>query len=406
MNNYHIHCPKCNHEINIETVLAERIEAEQAAKFAIRQKELDQQELQIAQAKENQQALLAQLLSQEKTKLMQQLKTQIGAEKEEEVALLKNELNQKSKIVAELRQQEGNLLRQKRQLDEEKAGINAEIEKRIAQELVGIEQKFKEKSQEEAMLKLKEKDMLIEQLNDRVKDMQRKMEQGSIQLQGEAQELVIEEMLRRTHPFDIIEEIKKGENGADLLQVVQNKLGQPCGGILYESKNTKHFSEGWVQKLKDDMLLKKVDLGVIVTQALPKGISTFEQREDNVWICSFEHLKALTFVLRASLLKVDEVRIVQANQGEKSQMLYHYLMSPEFKNQLSVIHDTFAQMHTSLAKEKKAAIANFKKREKEIDRVLVNLSGIAGSINGISGQTVAEFAEFEVLEDEMALLES
>jgi hypothetical protein len=196
---------------------------------------------------------------------------------------------------------------------------------------------------------------VIEQMQNQVAEMQRKMQQGSTQLQGEAQELVIEEMLRNTHRFDVIEEIKKGENGADILQIVQNRSGQACGGILYESKNTKAFSESWVQKLKEDMLLKKADLGVIVTQAMPKGVSTFEQREENLWICSFEHLKALTFVLRAALLKVDEVKIVQANQGEKSKMLYDYLMGNDFKNQLKAVHDTFAAMHTSLFKEKKAS---------------------------------------------------
>jgi hypothetical protein len=402
----HIHCPKCQHEINIESVLAERIEAEQNAKYNARLRDLDQREQGIKAEKENLQSQVRILLEQEKNKLLPQLKASINAEKEDELKNLQSELGEKSKQVADLRKQEGELLRQKRQLEEAQAGIDAEIEKRLAAEKATLLGQLKEKVENDNALALKQKDIVIEQMQNQVAEMQRKMQQGSTQLQGEAQELVIEEMLRNTHRFDVIEEIKKGENGADILQIVQNRSGQACGGILYESKNTKTFSESWVQKLKEDMLLKKADLGVIVTQAMPKGVSTFEQREENLWICSFEHLKALTFVLRAALLKVDEVKIVQANQGEKSKMLYDYLMGNDFKNQLKAVHDTFAAMHASLFKEKKASLANFKKREKEIDRIMINLSGIAGSINGISGQTVAEFAEFEVVEEETALLES
>lgn len=401
----HIHCPKCQHEINIESVLAERIEAEQNAKYNARLRDLDQREQGIKAEKENLQSQVRILLEQEKNKLLPQLKASINAEKEAELKNLQTELGEKSKQVADLRKQEGELLRQKRQLEESQAGIDAEIEKRLATERESLVAQLKEKAHNDNALAMKQKDMVIEQMKTQVEDMKRRMEQGSTQLQGEAQELVLEEMLRDTHRFDTIEEIKKGENGADILQVIFNRLGQKCGSILYESKNTKAFSESWVQKLKEDMLLKKADLGVIVTQAMPKGVSTFEQREENLWICSFEHLKALTFVLRAALLRVDEVRIVQANQGEKSKMLYDYLMGNDFKNQLKAVHDTFAAMHASLFKEKKAATANFKKREKEMERIMINLSGIAGSINGISGQTVAEFAEFEVVEEELALLE-
>lgn len=400
-----IQCPKCSHEINIESVLAARIETEQNAKLATRLQELNQRERRIAQQQTDLQTQLAQLLAQEKAKLMPQLKAQINAEKEAELTSLQNELNDKSRQVIGLKKQEGELRSQQRRLEEAQAGIDAEIEKRLTVEKEQLTAQLKANFYYDHATEMKQKDMVIEQMKTQLNDMKRRVEQGSMQLQGEAQELVMEEMLRFTHPVDLLEEIKKGENGADLLQTVRNRLNQNCGSILYESKNTKAFSEGWVQKLKEDMLLKKADLGVIVTKALPKGVSSFEQREDNLWICSFEHLKALTYVLRAALLRVDDVRIVQANQGEKSRMLYDYLMGNEFKNQLKTIHDTFVQMYTSLGKEKKTALVNFKKREKEIDRIMLNLSGIAGSINGIAGQTVAEFAEFEVLEEDLALLE-
>ena len=398
-------CPQCNHEINIEAVLAERIESEQNAKFATRLRAVEQREQLLNQEKQKLATQVQDLLAQEKSKLTQQLKAEINAQNATVLSDLQNELAEKSKQVSDLKKQEGDLLRQKRLLEEAQAGVETEVEKRLASERETLIAQLKEKAQNDNVLAMKQKDMVIEQMKTQVEEMKRRMEQGSTQLQGEAQELVMEELLKQTHPFDTIEEIKKGENGADILQLVTNRLGHICGAILYECKNTKAFSEAWVYKLKEDMLLKKADFGVIVTKAMPKGIGSFEQREENLWICSFEHLKALTFVLRAALLRVDDVRIVQANQGEKSKMLYEYLMGKEFKNQLQAVHDTFMLMHDSLRKEKTAALKGFAKREKQIDGIMLNLSGIAGSINGISGQTVAEFAEFEVLEEDLALLE-
>ena len=404
MNN-HIQCPKCKHEIDIENVLAERIEAEQNAKFSTRLKAVEQREQAIEQEKANMQRHITLLLEQEKVKLLPQLRAAINAEKEQQLNTLQTELNEKSKQVATLKMQEGELLRQERQLEEARAGIETEVEKRLVTEKTALLANLREKVQNESLVELKQKDLVIEQMKTQLNEMKRKVEQGSMQLQGEAQEVVIEEILRVLHRFDEFEEIKSGELGADILQRVYSRTGQCCGSILFESKNTKAFSESWVDKLKEDMRLKKADLGVIITKALPKGVSSFEQREENLWICSFEHFKPLTFALRALLLKVEEVRIVQANQGDKSKLLYEYLVGSEFKTQLKNIHDTFGGMHQSLFKEKKAALLNFKKREKEIDLIMRSLTDIAGSINGISGQTVAEFTDFEEIEDDTNLLE-
>ena len=401
----HVQCPECHHEFSIEKVFAERIEAEQNARFATRLRELDARELRLKQEKEDIQTQLDTLLAQEKTKLTQQLKTQYRAEAEAERLSLQKELEEKSRLVADLRRQERDVLRQQRLLEETKAGLDAEVEKRVAVERVHMTNQLQSKMEIENALVVKQKDELIRQLNERVDEMKKKVEQGSMQAQGEAQELVIEEVLRATHPFDAFEEIKKGESGADLLHFVRNTAGQVCGSILYESKNTKAFSEGWVTKLKEDMLIKKADLGVIITRSLPKGVDCFEQVDENIWVCSQVHFKHLTFALRALLLRVNNVRVVQTNQGDKAQMLYRYVMEGEFKAILKNIHDVCARMHSSLLKEKKAANGSFKKREKEIEHIVLGLSSMAGSMNGISGQTIAEFAEFEVVEEEMGLLE-
>jgi hypothetical protein len=222
------------------------------------------------------------------------------------------------------------------------------------------------------------------------------MEQGSTQVQGEAQELIIAENLASLYPFDLVQEIKTGANGADVSQTVQNNYGQVCGSILYESKNTKNFSESWVTKLKEDMLREKADIGIIVTRTMPDGIKDFIAKEKNIYVCSIDSYRALSTVLRNAILTTNDVRLVQQNQGEKTVILYNYLLGAEFKQQLQVVHDTFVEMHTQLQKDKKQAIAGFSKREKQIDKIMLNLAAIAGNINGISGQNVAEWAEFEI----------
>jgi len=404
-----VQCPKCRHEINIEAVLAERIANEQNAKLAARLQELKTRELSLTrQQGDLKNELATQLevcLTQEKAKLTQQLKSAIQAEKEIEFQSLQTELNEKSLQVTELRKKEGDILRQVRQLEESRAGLDAEVETRLAAEREHIATQLRSQLETENSLNLKTKDILIGQLRERVNDMQRKVEQGSMQAQGEAQELVLEDVLRATHPFDLLEEIGKGECGADLMQYVRNPAGQNCGSILYESKNTKAFSDDWVTKLKADMLLKKADLGMIVTRTLPKGVSCFQQVEPNIWICSQEHFKHLTFALRAALLRVNDVRVVQTNQGEKSQILYNYVTGSEFKGNLKGIHDACDEIRKSLHDEEKVFLGRLKKRDQLLNRLLLNVLSIGGSVNGISGQTVAEFAEFEVVDEEPALLE-
>lgn len=401
----HVQCPQCRHEFSVESVLAQRIEAEQKALFATRMREVEEREQRLNQEKAGLQSQLDTLLVQEKAKLTQQLKTQLRGEAEAERLSLQKELEEKSKLVISLRKQEAEVLCQQRLLEETKAGLDAEVEKRVAVERSHMVDQLRSKMEIENALVVKQKDELIRQLNQRVEEMKQKVEQGSMQAQGEAQELVIEDILRAAHPFDAFEEIKKGERGADLLQSVRNSAGLVCGSILYESKNTKEFSDTWVTKLKEDMLFKKADLGVIVTKALPKGVNCFDQYDQNIWVCSYEHFKALTFVLRAALLRVDEVRVIQANHGDKSRMLYDYLVGNAFKHQLKVVHDTFFGLQDALVKEKRSALNNFAKREKALDQILVNLVSIANGINTISGQTIAEFAEFEVVDEELGLLE-
>jgi hypothetical protein len=217
-----------------------------------------------------------------------------------------------------------------------------------------------------------------------IEEMKRKAEQGSMQLQGEVQEIILEELLRATFPFDMINEVGKGVRGADCVQTVRNSFGQECGRIIYESKRTKEFSQDWIEKLKKDMRSIGVDVAVIVSQCYPKGMDCFGER-DGVWICSFEEVKAVAYVLRDGLLKLSAMTRSQENKGDKMHLLYDYLTGSEFNEQWKAVREGFMSMRMSIQRERDAMEKLWKSREKQLEKVLLNAAYIRGSIEGIAG---------------------
>lgn len=224
--------------------------------------------------------------------------------------------------------------------------------------------------------------------------MKRKSEQGSMQTQGEVQELALEEMLRSTFIYDMIEEVAKGVRGADAIQTVRNNTGHDCGKILYESKRTKAFSNQWIDKLKNDLIGQQADIAVIVTETMPKDMLHFGQR-DGVWICSYQEVKGLSFVLRESLIKISVAMQSQENKGDKMVMLYNYLTSNEFALQITAIKEGFEAMKDSITKERTAMEKLWKEREKQLEKVLINTMGFYGSVKGIAGSAVPDIKLIE-----------
>jgi hypothetical protein len=251
----------------------------------------------------------------------------------------------------------------------------------------------------EYQLKNKELEEKLEAQKKLVDEMKRKAEQGSMQMQGEAQELLLEDLLRQSFPYDSIEEVGKGVKGADCILVVRNKFGQECGKIIFESKRTKDFSEQWIEKLKADMRSQAADIAVIVSQAMPKGLDRFGEKE-GVWICSFAEVKALTHVLRDSIVRIAQATKGQENKGEKMQMLYDYLTGNEFAEQWKAIREGFMSMKLSIQKERDAMEKLWKQREKQLEKVLLNAAHIRGSVEGIAGSDV----NINLIEDSSDLL--
>ena len=417
MSNTTIKCPNCGTEINVNEILYHQLEDELKQKNLAEQKKLrDEAEAKRVEYKkafdelkdkenfikeqkekfdEELKRATKEQLKLERQKLHDELKKELVEEQSESMALLQKELEDKSKKLQELHAATAKIAQLEREKEELSAEAKAKAELALNQKLAEEKLKLQKalddaavhklKEMEEAnALKLKEKEEQMEQLKRSLEDAKRKAEQGSMQVQGEALELFIESWLASRFPFDTIEEVKKGAFGADCVHTIHTRELQNCGVICYESKNTKAWSDGWVSKLKQDMLKVGADLGVLVTSVYPNGMERMGFIE-GIWVCSLDEFKGSVSLLRESLIRVHKTVQKEENRGDKMALLYNYLTGNEFQMQLKAIVDGFMQMQTELDKERRSLMASWKRRQKLIDGVLQNTTEMYGSLQGIAG---------------------
>lgn len=405
-----IDCPNCGNEIDVQDILYHQVDAQLKKKyqdelakekenFNVQFSELKAQKKSLDEQKKKQQEEIDKQVSDQvkASELVLKKKLQQEAEQEQSEALssLKQELNDKSLKIKELNKATIELERAKREKNELEEKIRAESEKELTAKLTLERQKIQKEENDKNELKLKE---LAKQLEDQKKlteEMKRKQEQGSMQMQGEVQELSIEEWLATSFPLDVIEEIKKGERGADCLQIVHTRTRQNCGSIYYESKRTKSFQASWIEKFKQDIQEKNADIGVLVTEVMPPDMERIGQKE-GIWICSYEEFKGLSNVLRESIIQLSTAMIIQENKGDKMGMLYDFLTSNEFKLQIESIVEGFSQMKADLETEQRAMRKIWKAREKQIDKVVVNTIDMYASVKGIAGSAVQSIPSLEL----------
>ena len=391
MNNTKISCPQCGFSFDVEDALSsqveERLRAEQQKKIAEIDK-LYKAKLIALETKEAELEIqIAERTNKELVIKEKEMADKIYAKYQLELNELKKQEIEARKEVSELKSSKIENEKLKRQLAEQRQNIELEYEQKLSKQLNDNLIRIKQQETDKAELKIKEYEVQLEQQAKLIDEMKRKSEQGSMQLQGEVQELTIEETLKSMFPFDDISEVGKGIRGADVIQSVRNRVGVEAGTILYESKRTKAFSNEWVGKLKSDAVLVKANICVIVTEAMPEDIERIGQKE-GVWICSYADFKPLIIVLRDSLLKISEAYTSQTNKGEKMQMLYDYLLSQEFVLQLSAIVEGFTELQSSYAQEKMQMERIWKKHEKQPEKVLLNTNHFIGSIQGIAGSSI------------------
>ena len=407
-----IKCPNCGTEININEVLSLELEKSltqkhaheleenrqkyKEAMHALKLKESSMQEEKEKFDEELKRATREQL-KVERQKLHDELKKELAEEQSESVALLQRELEEKSKQVQELNASKVMIEKLKRDMTEveSKAKVDAQIDlskqlleekEKLAKQASEMKEQALKEIREASELELKAKDEQIAQMAKSIEDAKRKAEQGSMQIQGEALELAIESWLSLQFPFDTVDEVKKGAFGADCVQTIHTRELQNCGVICYESKNTKAWSDGWVTKLKQDMLKVNADLGVLVTSVLPNGMERMGF-VDGIWVCSLDEFKGSVSLLRESLIRVHKTVQREENKSDKMTLLYNYMTGNEFSMQMKAIVDGFMKMQEELEKEKRSLMASWKRREKTIDGVLMNTTEMYGALQGIAGSS-------------------
>ena len=377
-------CPSCNEEIDVQDVLSHKLEAKFKKDYKLKNEELESKEADLN--KEIDRRLQLSLAESK-----QELSKQALADVEDILSKKDKELDEQSEKIKKLNSTEAALEKMKRKLNESDSNTELEIQKRLSEELNKV------KNREESKYELKEKELQkkLDDYKTQMKTMQQKIEQGSVQLQGEVQELAIEEWLETNFKYDAISEIKKGARGADCLQVVNNDSFVKCGTIYYESKRAKDFKKEWIEKFKDDMRIKGADIGVLVTSVYPKGMDRLEM-VNGVWICSYDEFKSLSKILRISLIDLNSAVVIQEGKESKMSTLYDYLTSSEFKMEIEGIVDGFTQMRLDLEKEKNAFGRIWKQREKQLQKVTQNTISMYGSIKGIAGKEIESIDNLEL----------
>jgi hypothetical protein len=401
MADFIIHCPKCNHAFEPGDSIREEVQNELRGQMKEWQK---QKEIETAA-----------LIEAEKKKmhadLENNLKKNIAAEYEVQLQQFQKNANEAETKLQAARAKEVAFLQKEQGLKTKEAELELTLQRKLIEERGKLQEQLAKEEAEKNNLKeqqfamrTKELEKQIEDQKKLVEEMRRKQEQGSMQLQGEVQELMLEELLQTTFPFDKIEEVGKGVRGADCIQVVRNQFGNESGKIIYESKRTKDFANEWIEKLKSDMRTLGADVAIIVTQTLPKDMDRFGEK-DGVYICTFTEVRSVALLLRNALLKIAEAKKSQENKGDKMVMLYDYLISSEFSEQWKAIREGFMSMKLSIQKERDTMEKLWKAREKQLEKVLLNAAHIKGSVEGIAGADAVNLSITGTDDDDTLLLD-
>jgi hypothetical protein len=410
-----INCPNCHHQFEPGESMRDEIQKELRVQMLDWQNKKDQEfktkELAFQQLLSDKEKENAATLDTEKKKLQAELqesiKKSVSSDFENKLKLYEDAASESAEKLKEARKKELEYLQKEQALQTKEAELQINLQRQLMEEREKLKEQLLKDEAEKINLKDQEYQLRVKELEKQLDDqkkladeMRRKSEQGSMQLQGEVQELMLEELLTATFPFDKIEEVGKGVRGADCIQIVRNQFGNETGKIIYESKRTKDFSNDWIEKLKNDMRSLGADVAVIVTQAFPKDMDRFGER-DGVYICTFSEVKSVALVLRNAILKVHDAKKSQDNKGDKMVMLYDYLIGSEFSEQWKAIREGFMSMKLSIQRERDAMEKLWKAREKQLEKVLLNAAHIKGSIEGIAG---ADAVNLNLTDDNEPLL--
>ncbi len=400
-------CPSCGHSLSVEKAIEQKTEQRLREEFNQRylqlkkgldeeKKGLERERMEVKQLTSQTWDIIQEELKKERIRLAEQMKLEARKQMQEEFRRMQGALQEKEQENLTLQKKELEFIVRQQQLENERDKLRLNLERDFMYRQQQMEKTIRSQyTRQQDFLRLEYEKKLTDQKN-LIEEMTRKMEQGSMQMQGEVQEIAIENYLKEYFPTDEVIDIKSGARGADcILNVCEVQAGQPAGRIYFESKRTKHFQHTWIEKFKGDMRVHKADLGILVTQVMPPGLEHMGQK-DGVWICTFEDMKILVPILRESLIWVARISEHSKNQESKMDLLYKYLISNEFRMQMEGIVEGFTQLQEELEKEKRAMHSIWKRREKQIEKVLINTNHMYGSIRGIAGNEIKSIQSLEI----------
>lgn len=352
-----------------------------------RERQINEKEEVLKKEYEDREKKLKDLMQSEKKQIEEKVRKELESNQNIQLADLREQLNEKTQNLEKAQQQELELRKQQRKLEDDKKAFELEMARKIDLERQNIAEKISRDVEDNHKLKDAEKDKQLMDMRKQIEDLKRKAEQGSQQNQGEVLELEIENMLKENFPFDEIIPVSKGVKGGDVIHTVKTQSGRVCGKILWETKRTKVWSDGWIQKLKDDQREAKADLSVIVSEILPKGLHHFRQIDD-VWVTDVPSTLSLALALRVVLTQVAKTQEIQTGKEEKKEIVYNYLTGIEFRNRVQAIVESFVIMKSDLDSEKRAMAKIWAQREKQIEKITLNIAGMHGDLEGIVGASL------------------
>lgn len=401
-----ISCPNCQHVFAVEEVINKELHSrlnkemqkareEMEQKYSTKEAELLKAQEAFEEKKKKTNEIFQERMAAAIKKEKESLEKQVRQDMDAKLKFMQEQSEKQTREIAEMRSKELEMMKKEAALKEKESAMELRIEKELLEKKQAIEAKAKQEESERSQLKMKEYEKRMEDLTKQLNEAQRRAMQGSMQLQGEVQELVLEEELAAMYPLDIVDEVPKGHRGADVIYKVRNELGQECGTIIIESKRTKNFGGEWIEKLKADQRELGANIPLLITETMPKEMDRFGQMK-GVWVCHFRDWKSVIHVLREMLIKMDSVKSAQTNKGDKMEILYDFLTGPEFKGQLQAIVEGFLTMQEDISRERRAMERLWKTREKQIEKVLINTTQMYGSIRGIAGNAIGTIQQLEL----------
>lgn len=387
-----ITCPNCHTDIPLTEAISHQVEERLRAEFEAERARLADEHARVLADKE---AEVEAELAKARAEIAAAAEVKASEKVATELRDLSTQLEEQAERRREAEERELALLKEKRALQEEHEALELKVERQLEEERAALAASITERVEESYRLKLREKDLTLEQMGKRIDELQAAADQKRSGLQGEVLEREIEDVLREAFPADAIDPVKSGKRGADVLQRVRSGRGSDCGTILWESKNAKHWSSGWVEKLRSDQQAEKADVAMIVTAALPDGVNRMAF-VGGVWVCDFASAVVLATALRQTLVAIAQARIVDANRSQALGEVYEYLCGQEFQHRITNTVAAALAMKEDLGAERRASDRLFAKREKHIEILLRNSAGLYGELQAIVGGALQPVAALEL----------